>query len=508
MSNGKEISVLVKARYPLIYVVSWEEERVIGEIRAGISNMKGKPMDVSVWKVTTGWIPGGEGKNNPAEALDYILNASNSRDDGALYILTDFHPYMKDPIIVRKLRDVAQALTKTTKTALILSPNLYIPPEMSKEITVADYSLPDVGQVGGILEDIISGVKSNPKITKPTNKAERETIIKACLGLTTIEIENALSKSLVEHKCFDINSIIKEKEQIIRKSGILEFYSKTENMANVGGLARLKLWANQRMAANSDRARDYGLPAPKGVLLVGYPGGGKSLCAKAFAGLWQLPLLRLDVGKVFTGLVGGSEQNMRNMIDMAEAVAPCILWIDEIEKGFAGVSSSDRSDAGTTAKVFGSFITWMAEKTSSVFVVATANDISQLPPELMRKGRFDEIFFVDMPTRIEREEIVKIHIAKRNRDAKKFDVDKIVDVTEGFVGAEIEGAVISAMYKGFDDNREFTTKDIVDAVNETVPFGKTFKEKIGQLRDWASGRARIANDPEKKEENRGRQVNV
>jgi len=480
--DGEEISILVKARYPLIYVVSWEEKRVLNELNTLYPNK------IATWSITEGFVHGDtkvENSQDPVAALDFVLN----NKDFTLYVLKDFHAFMRDAVVTRKLRDVVNRLTNTQRTAIILSPVLQIPTELQKGVTVVDFVLPDAKQLCNILDKVINSVRG--RIREPT-KDEKEQLIKACLGLTQIEAENAYAKSIVEHKKLDINSIIREKEQIIRKTGILEFYTTIENFDNIGGIDNLKKWLKERKLAFSDKAKEYGLRSPRGVLLVGVQGCGKSLTAKAIASLWQLPLLRLDAGKLFTKEVGGSEENIRQMVKIAESIAPCIVWVDEIEKGFSGVHSSTYSDAGTTARVFGTFITWLNEKTAPVFLVATANDITQLPAELLRKGRFDEIFFVDLPNEVERAEIIAIHLQKRGRNVKKFQIEQIVKNSEGYSGAEIEEAIISAMYKGFYEDREFTTSDIVEALKETVPLSKTMKERIDELRRWAETRARFA----------------
>ena len=293
----------------------------------------------------------------------------------------------------------------------------------------------------------------------------------------------------------DVNEVFAEKQQIIRKSGLLEYYAASEDFSNVGGLAVLKDWLNKRAVAFTDEARAFGLPAPKGILLLGVQGCGKSLCAKAVSRLWQLPLLRFDMGRMFGSFIGSSEENVRRAIAVAESVAPAILWVDEIDKAFAGSQSSGATDGGTTARVFGTFLTWLSEKNAPVFVVATANDVSQLPPELLRKGRLDEIFYVDLPSEEERGEIFRIHLAKRGRDPKNFDLPALAAASRDFSGAEIEEAIISALYDAFYSRQELTTEHVLTALAQTVPLAKTMDEKISHLRHWAEGRARHASRP-------------
>jgi len=367
---------------------------------------------------------------------------------------------------------------------------------LEKDFTVIDYTLPGLEELGGQLDGIIGQVADNPNIKIELDEQGREQIVKAALGLTLSEAENVFAKALVLNSALDaddVEVVLAEKEQIIRKSGILEFFSAQEQFAEIGGLDSLKDWLKKRGKAFSEAARDFGLPEPKGCLLIGVQGCGKSLSAKAVAGLWKLPLLRLDVGSVFGGVVGSSEQNMRRAIRLSESIAPCILWLDELEKGFAGTQSSSFSDAGTTARVFGSFITWLQEKTCPVFVIATANDVAALPPELMRKGRFDEIFFVDLPSAGEREDIFRIHLAKRDRDPDNFDLEALARASGGFSGAEIEQAVISALYDAFDQDRTVTQEDLINNLRNTVPLSETRKEDIDALREWAQNRARAAS---------------
>lgn len=485
-----DIETLVRARYPIIYIVSWEEKRVEDAVKA-IANARGKK--VYTWTITQGMGTDSrlrdDATRDPMAALDYIMD---SRDQ-AVFVLKDFHAHITDNAVLRRLRDLTYALKTSYKTLVILAPVLRIPPDLEKEITVVDYPLPSMEDMGYLLEAIIQSVKDNKQVSTKLTPIEREQILKAALGLTANEAENVFAKSLVEKRCFDVDVIVSEKEQIIRKSGMLEYFRVTEAFADVGGMYSLKDWLQTRSLAFSEKAREFGLPQPKGIMLLGVQGCGKSLCCKAVASLWRLPLLRLDVGKIFSGLVGSSEENVRRAISIAESVAPAILWIDELEKGFAGTQSSPYSDAGTTSRVFGSFITWLQEKTAPVFVVATANDISQLPSEILRKGRFDELFFVDLPSADERKEIFEIHLKKRKRDPKSFDLDALAENTPGFSGAEIEQVVIDGLYKAFYDDRDVTTDDIRECTGLSIPLSTTMKERIDELREWAAQRCRLAS---------------
>ena len=489
-----EMDVLIRARYSILYVVSWEEDRVERVLR-DIGEKREKKL--YTWTITRGMLQEAGAQadlatTDPLKALDFVMETA----DAALFVLRDFDPFLDDPVVERKLRDVARSLRASYKTLIIVSPVMKIPQHLEKDITVIDYPLPDMAELTKLLEGIMHQVEGNPSIRIELDEAGREQIVKAALGLTASEAENVFAKALVLNSALDLSDVevvLAEKEQIIRKSGILEFYSAEEKFAEIGGLDALKEWLGKRGNAFSERAREFGLPEPRGVLLLGVQGCGKSLSAKAVSGFWHLPLLRLDVGSVFGGVVGSSEQNMRRAIRLAESVAPCILWLDELEKGFAGTQSSSFSDAGTTARVFGSFITWLQEKTKPVFVIATANDITTLPPELMRKGRFDEIFFIDLPSATEREEIFRIHLLKRARKPEDFDLAELAQAAAGFSGAEIEQVVISGLYDAFDEGQDLTGDDLMRNISNSVPLSATRKEDLDALREWARTRARPAS---------------
>lgn len=498
-----ELDVLIRARYPILYVITWEEDRVERGIRA-IARKRNK--NVLTWSVTSGMTSNeasdelptkSRGPADPLQALDTVIQ----HNDPALYIFKDFHFFMttQSPSnipIVRKLREVAIALNNSYKTLIITAPALQMAPELEKDITVVDFALPGMREMAQLLDRIAEQFKDNPRVKIDLDEAGREQLLKAALGLTLKEAENVFAKTLVNDGRLsgdDVGCVFSEKQQIIRKSGLLEYYDAQEDFRQVGGLDALREWLDKRTEAFTDRARDFGLPAPKGVLLVGVRGCGKSLCAKAVSRLWRLPLLRFDMGRMFGSLVGSSEQNVRRAIQVAESVAPTVLWADEIDKAFAGSQSSGSSDAGTSARVMGTFLTWLSEKTSPVFVVATANDISNLPPELLRKGRFDEIFFVDLPTEAERQDIFRIHIERRARDPSKFDLAALAAASVGFSGAEIEQAVISALYDVFYARTDLTTEAVIAALRETVPLSRTMSDQIEVIRAWSEGRARNAS---------------
>src|SRR6266542_949475 len=501
MTIQDEIETLIRARYPLLYLVTSEEMRVQSMILAIAQKRQKKVFE---WSYSTGILPAGTfiqsqkhrnaATKDPLAALDQVIE----QIEPAIYLFKDFHPFLtkNNFAVIRKLKEIALHLKNSFKTVILISPMLEIPTELEKEITVLNFPLPDREELSALLDKIIEDVSGFKQVKIDLDEAGRERLLQAALGLTLGEAENVFAKIIVKDERLsgeDVNEVFAEKQQIIRKSGLLEYYATNETFSNVGGMAILKDWLQKRAVAFTDEARAFGLPAPRGILMLGVQGCGKSLCAKAVSGLWQLPLLRFDMGRMFGSLVGSSEENVRRAIAVGESVAPAILWVDEIDKAFAGSQGSGVSDGGTTARVFGTFLTWLSEKIAPVFVVATANDISQLPPELMRKGRLDEIFFVDLPSEGERQEIFRIHLARRGRDPQLFDIETLAACGENFSGAEIEQAVISALYDAFYAKVELNTQHILEALRQTVPLAKTMDEQINRLRNWAEGRARNAS---------------
>lgn len=492
-NSGITIETLIRARYPLIYVVSFEESRVDDEMSRITKDRK---KELYKWSITKGLeMPDGSllsDFKDPIKVLEYILQA----DVNGVFVMKDYHPYLNEPVVVRKLRDVAHALKTSMKNVVFISPVLKIPMELEKEFSVIDYNLPGKEEISEIIKNISANIGDISKLEISKNPTLFQKVTEAALGLTAEEAENVFAKSLVQTGDLDLKIILSEKEQIIRKSGVLEYCHVNENMQGVGGLDELKKWLNKRGKAFTPEAREFGLPEPRGILLLGIPGCGKSLTAKAISSMWQLPLLKLDVGKVFSSLVGSSEENVRRAIQTAESIAPSILWLDEMEKGFSGLGSSGQTDGGTTARVFGTFLTWLQEKKTPVFVVATCNNVSQLPPELLRKGRFDEIFFVDLPSREERKEIFKIHLEKRHRNVNSFDLNKLSDEAVGFSGSEIEEIIVSALYDAFDNNEDINQTYIENTIKSMIPLSQTMEEQIKGTREWAKIRAKRASSIE------------
>jgi AAA+ superfamily predicted ATPase len=503
LSPEEELEVLIRARYPIIYVSSWEEERVERRL-AQIAAARGKKFHV--WTYTQGIVRYGAepqrtksatgSTTDPLAALDAVLQ----HVEPAIYLFKDFHPFTEENrcnlAVIRRLKDVAHHLRDTYKTIVIVAPVVRLAPELDKDVTLVEFRPPDVADFNRLLDRIIDDVKDKPQVTINLDDAGRERLVHAARGLTLKEAENVFAKTLVldgRLDAEDVGIVFSEKQQIIRKSGLLEYYASEEQFTDVAGLENLKQWLTKRSAAFTERAAAFGLPPPRGVLLLGVQGCGKSLCAKAVSSLWKLPLLRFDVGRMFGSLVGSSEENVRRAIHTAESVAPAILWVDEIDKAFAGSAGSGGSDGGTAARVFGTFLTWLSDKTAPVFVIATANDISQLPPELLRKGRLDEIFFVDLPTEAERRAIFAIHLEKRSRVPDGFNLDLLAKHSDGFSGAEIEQAIVSGLFDAFSEDGELDTPTLLTSLAETVPLSKTMSEDLNRLRTWAQGRARPAS---------------
>jgi ATP-dependent 26S proteasome regulatory subunit len=501
MMIQQEIETLIRARYPILYLLTSEEMRVQNLVLEIAEKRRKKVFE---WSYSTGIVPAGTSiqshKSRSAATKDPLLALDQVIDqvEPAIFIFKDFHPFLtkNNFVVIRKLKEIALHLKNSFKTILLVSPVQEIPAELEKEITLLSFPLPAREDLAELLDKIVADVKQFKQVVVDLDEEARERLLQAALGLTLGEAENVFAKIIVKDQRLsseDVNEVFAEKQQIIRKSGLLEYYATDESFDRVGGLAVLKDWLRKRVVAFTAEARAFGLPAPKGILLLGVQGCGKSLCAKAVSSLWQLPLLRFDMGRMFGSLVGSSEENVRRAIAVAESVAPAILWVDEIDKAFAGSQGSGSTDGGTTARVFGTFLTWLSEKTASVFVVATANDISQLPPELLRKGRLDEIFFVDLPSPEEREEIFRIHLTRRGRDGTKFDIETLAESSREFSGAEIEQAIISALYDAFYARQDLTTEYVLASLRQTVPLARTMDDQINRLRSWAEGRARHAS---------------
>ena len=511
-SFQNSLAVLAKARFPVLYVETFEERRALAAIRSAMEGgLLSTPRSVHTWSITTGLVdPEGRvspGTTDPLRALD----AAQHVDRAAAFVFLDFHAHMgdgtrpADPAIVRKLRELAADFRygPLARPRRIGAPALRIPPELEKDVHILDFPLPDETAIRRILDNLIAANAGNSRLRIDLTEIDKDRLVRASLGLTETEAEGALALAMASDGVLDaddVTTVLQEKKQAVRKAGLLEYVDTDIDLAGVGGLDTLKRWLRRRDNSWLAEAAEYGIPAPRGVLITGVPGCGKSLTAKAVAASWRLPLLRLDIGKVFSGIVGSSESNLRTAIRSAEAAAPAVLWVDEIEKGFSGVGAT--GDSGTASRVFGGFLTWMQEKTAPVFVIATSNNVQSLPPELLRKGRFDEIFFVDLPAPDERAQIWELHVRKHIHAAPHHagfifgDVLRadLVLATEGFSGAEIEQAVIAGLFDAFSERRDITGDDLRLAVERSVPLSVTQAESLAALRAWAGERAVSASD--------------
>nr|WRW10669.1 hypothetical protein ASMI102 [Ascoseira mirabilis] len=495
MTFQEELLILFQSRYPIIYILTIEEERVEYIIRDTILNQISG--NLYIWDFVKGYnfdpLKKEFGKRNPLEALEFIESINEYTP--SIFILRDFKRFLKDLTISRKLRHILLVLKIQPKTIILIDSEAQIPNELKDHITLLKFQLPTPNEIIIEIGRITNNI--NPKIFYEENSSERllEQIICVCQGLSLEKIRRVLGKAIIIYKQIDENCIpliLAEKRQIISQTDLLEFWSVKSALNDVGGAYNLKKWINARSEIFSERALNYKLVTPKGVLIIGIQGSGKSLIAKAVAYEWKLPLLRLDVGRLFGGVVGESESRVREMIEIAESLAPCILWVDEIDKAFS--DSEQNFDNGTSIRVLGTFVTWLGEKTLPVFVIATANDLSSLPLEIVRKGRFDEIFFLNLPTSKERKMIYETHLKRfRPYSWDVFNSSTLSKRTRKFSGAEIEQTIIDAMYIAFNEDREFNTNDILTAIEETIPIMNLDPSRTFLIHQWAtSGKIRIA----------------
>ena len=499
---AQELDYLVRARYPFIAIQTYEEQRVVA-VAKRIAFSRTKRLFIwncnrGVWEETEAGevLQGNEEKqvNQPQKILEYVDNMKSD----SIFVLQDFQMFIgKNPKVDRQIKDVVEALQTTRKTIIVTGTMIQTNDDLEKYITVVDFPMPDREVLGNVLEDMIEEVKglSTAGVRVDLEDEDKERLIEAARGLTISETKNVFSKSVVSTGVLDekaVDIVTNEKRQIVRKSGILEFYPKTGSMADIGGLDNLKGYIQERDHWWTSDVLDFGLSYLKGIVIVGIPGTGKSLTAKTMASEWGLPLVRLDMSAIFNKYVGGSEENIKKAMNTAEAVSPCVLWIDEVEKAMA-VGSGDN---GTSRRVFGQFLTWMQEKSSAVYVVCTANKVSGdggLPPEFLRKGRFDDVFFVPLPSEDERVEIIGIHLQKKSRELSEEEMREVAIAAEGYSGAELEAAVENGLWKTFKDRADLTKDILIESVTETKPLSDTMKGEIDALQEWAKGRVRYAS---------------
>jgi len=495
MSNYEVLEGLrsrILSDYTLLFLKTWEETRWETELAELALEIE---QGLVVWSAALGPLPPctTDDETDTHSATKFLKQIANYPSEH-IFLLKDFHPYLSDPEIVRQIRDLIPELNRTKKTILFMGPETNIPLELQKEAVEVELPLPGLEELHDELQQAIHDHASQSGSALVISPDDEERLLKAVLGLSSREARKAFTRAFHGRTELDddvYTLLVSEKRRMVQGSDLLEFYDLEEGVAEIGGLDSLKDWLRQRVRAFSEKAREQGIPTPKGMLLLGVQGCGKSLTARATAKLLSFPLIRLDVSNLLSSDRGSSEQNMRNVLRLLETVAPAVLWLDEIEKGFAGSDQESSYDA-TMARLMGRFLTWMDEKKAPVFVVATANSVLNLPPELLRRGRFDELFFIDLPNYHERQSIYNVHLQKRGWNPEKFDVQTLAEKTEGFSGAEIEQVVASALVESFSQGGVLTQHALDQARDQTVPLSVTMEEKIFQLREWANGRCRQA----------------
>lgn len=502
MTAAEELELAVRAQATLLALITHEERRALDEIIRPLAE-KWRQGALYAWSITSGLRSLRQGEADEEASLNApdaisALEIIAGHPEPGIFVLQDFHHYLDAPVVVRRLRDLAGELAGTCKQIIILAPHLQTPPDLERQLHLIDLPLPGKDELAAILPSLSATMARPGWDPVQLDDSQQERLLRACLGLTLTETETVLAKAIVRDGAVTeraVDLVMAEKRQHVRRGGLLEYYEPGIGLDEVGGLRNLKAWLLQRRAGFTDEAEAFGLDAPRGVLLLGVQGCGKSLTARAVSSAWSLPLLRLDIGRVFGRYIGDSERAIRQVVQTVEAAAPAILWIDELEKGFAG-STSDAHDTGVAARVLGTFLVWLQEKTSPVFVIATANDIRRLPPELLRRGRFDEIFFVDLPGDADRREVLSVHLRRRRRDPEQYDLCTLAAATTGFTGAELEQVVKEALYAAFTaDRRPLTQDDLLAAARDIIPLSVTMKEQIAAMRQWASTRARQAGEP-------------
>src|SRR5579859_3394229 len=435
---------------------------------------------------------------NTKEPAQVLAHLETMTIEG-VFILKDFHRHVEEAVVVRRLRDVAQRFCTQRQTIVITAPSISLPQELTSLVEYLELPLPDIQRLRAVVEVVYSRLAKTHTLKSQLDSIGIQAVAENLRGLTEEEAERAVSQAILKHYALCpevVTDILEAKKNLLRRSGMLEFIESSDNMANIGGLDNLKHWLQQRRGAWEESARSFGLEPPRGVIILGVQGCGKSMCARAIAGEWKLPLVRFDTSAIYDKFVGETEKHIRKMFTIAEQLAPAVLWIDELEKVFAGSGPDSASvDAGVSSRLLGSFLSWMQDRKAAVFVAATCNNVNVLPPELIRKGRFDEIFFVDLPNAAERRAILTVQLAKHKINAADFDLPKLIAASQGYSGAEIDTAIKSAMYSAYADKKFLTTDTILDELANTVPLSATRAEDIDKLRTWARERAVQASLP-------------
>jgi len=524
MEALERLKVLLNSSTPIVVMETVEEVRAVRMVRAACSDLN---LATFEWTIASGLArsgssssdpqfeealpPGGSSTARHSEADQNSKAIYNSQDPSqmlanleaisieAAFMLKDFHRHMENAVVVRRLRDVGQKFSTNRRTVILIGPHIEIPAELASLVEFFDLELPDRIRLRQIVDETLVRIGKTRTVQKKIDSAGLDTLAENLRGLTEEEAERAISQAVVSRYAVSaacITDVLDAKKKLLKRSEMLEFVDANENMASVGGLENLKKWLEQRRNSWDSQARQFGLDPPKGVIILGVQGCGKSLCARAVAGEWKLPLVKFDTAAIYDKYIGETEKRIQKVFKVAEGLAPCVLWIDELEKVFAGSGPDSASaDAGVSSRLLASFLSWMQERKAPVFVAATCNNVTVLPPELIRKGRFDELFFVDLPNAAERKQIFSIQLTKRKRNPADYDLDRIAAAASKFSGAEIESAVQTALYAAFSRKQELMTDDLVNALEATVPLSTTRAEEIAALRGWAQQRAVWASVP-------------
>ena len=516
----ERLKILINSSTPIIVMETVEEVRAVEAVRAACAELS---MAVFEWTIADGLVRSGSGMPAvPAGTLQMRINAARHAADPhapessqaaiyntadpvqalanmesmtleAVFILKDFHRHLDNAVVVRRLRDVGQKFSANRRTLILTSPSIDMPPELASLVEYLDLPLPDKGRLREMVEETFKRLSKTHTLQLKLDAAGVDAIANNLRGLTEEEADRAITQALVTRYALcaeTVTDVLTAKKELLRHSGMLEFIDATDNMAGVGGLENLKRWLVQRRGAWEDGAREFGLEPPRGMIILGVQGCGKSLCARAVAGEWKLPLVKFDTAAIYDKFVGETEKRIQKVFKVAEQLAPCVLWIDELEKVFAGSGTDSASaDAGVSSRLLASFLSWMQDRKAPVFVAATCNNVTVLPPELIRKGRFDELFFVDLPNQSERKQIFAIQLAKRKRNPANFDLDRVATAARGYSGAEIDAAVQGAMYSAYSQKKDVTTQALLEALQTTVPLSTMRAEEIAALREWAKDRA-------------------
>ena len=509
------LKILIDSSTPIVVMETAEEMRAVRLVREASSPLR---MAVFEWSIASGLarcgteaplpvdpkllglahgVPQNSGDNpqaiyhtqDPSQALSNLEAITTE----AVFILKDFHRHLDDPVVVRRLRDVGQKFSANRRTVVLTAPMLSVPPELASLVEYLELPLPDNTRLRQLIDESMQRMGQTRMLRHTLDANGLDHVVNNLRGLTEEEAERAISQAIVTRYGLvteTVTDVLDAKKSLLKHSGMLDFVDASENMSGIGGLENLKKWLAQRQGSWEDSARQFGLDPAKGVVILGVQGCGKSLCARAVAGEWNLPLVKFDTSAVFDKYIGETEKRILQVFKVAEGLAPCVLWIDELEKVFAGSGPDSASvDAGVSSRILASFLSWMQDRKAPVFVAATCNNVTALPPELIRKGRFDELFFVDLPNQAERKQILGIQLNKRKRNPADFDLEKIAAAARGFSGAELDAAVQSALYAAYSSKQPLATQTFLDVLTHTVPLSVTRAEEIEALREWAKQRA-------------------